>query len=87
MTEKTKQLLSDWNLDDAVIFENPSYETAIVGYDVHSNRIIYDYELMIDYLVENEQMNEDESVEFIDYNTIRSLDYIENHPIILNRIF
>lgn len=87
MTEKTKQLLSDWNLDDAVVFENPSYETAIVGYDVHSNRIIYDYELMIDYLVENEQMNEDEAVEFIDYNTIRSLDYIENHPIILNRIF
>lgn len=87
MTEKTKQLLSEWNLDDAVVFENPSYETAIVGYDVHSNRIIYDYELMIDYLVENEQMNEDEAVEFIDYNTIRSLDYIENHPIILNRIF
>lgn len=87
MIEKTKQLLSDWNLDDAIVFENPSYETAIVGYDVHSNRIIYDYELMIDYLVENEQMNEDEAVEFIDYNTIRSLDYIENHPIILNRIF
>jgi hypothetical protein len=87
MTEKTKTLLSDWNLDDAVVFENPSYETAIVGYDVHSNRIIYDYELMIDYLVENEQMNEDEAVEFIDYNTIRSLDYVENHPIILNRIF
>lgn len=87
MTEKTKQLLSDWNLDDAVVFENPAYETAIVGYDVHSSRIIYDYELMIDYLVENEQMNEDEAVEFIDYNTIRSLDYIENHPIILNRIF
>lgn len=87
MTEKTKTLLSDWNLDDAVVFENPSYETAIVGYDVHTNRIIYDYELMIDYLVENEQMNEDEAVEFIDYNTIRSLDYVENHPIILNRIF
>ena len=87
MTEKTKQILSNWNLDDAVVFENPSYETAIVGYDVHTNRIIYDYELMIDYLVENEQMNEDEAVEFIDYNTIRSLDYIENHPIILNRIF
>lgn len=87
MTEKTKNLLSDWNLDDAVVFENPSYETAIVGYDVHSNRIIYDYELMIDFLVENERMNEDEAVEFIDYNTIRSLDYIEKHPIILNRIF
>lgn len=87
MTDKTKQLLSEWNLDDAVVFENPSYETAIVGYDVHSNRIIYDYELMIDYLVENEQMNEDEAVEFIDFNTIRSLDYIENPPIILNRIF
>lgn len=87
MTEETKRLLSEWNLDDAIVFENPSYETAIVGYDIHTNRIIYDYGRMIDYLVENEQMNEDEAVEFIDYNTIRSLDYIENPPIILNKIF
>lgn len=87
MTEETKRLLSEWNLDEAVAFENPSYETAIVGYDIHTNRIIYDYVRMIDYLVENEQMNEDEAVEFIDFNTIRSLDYIENPPIILNKIF
>ena len=87
MTEETKRLLSEWNLEESIVFENPSYETAIVGYDIHTNRIIYDYGRMVDYLVENEQMNEDEAVEFIDYNTIRSLDYIENPPIILNRIF
>lgn len=87
MTEETKRLLSEWNLEESIVFENPSYETAIVGYDVHTNRIIYDYERMIDYLVENEQMNEDEAVEFIDFNTVRSLDYIENPPIILNKIF
>lgn len=87
MTEETKRLLSEWNLDESIAFENPSYETAIVGYDIYTNRIIYDYGRMIDYLVENEQMNEDEAVEFIDYNTIRSLDYIENPPIILNKIF
>ena len=87
MKEETKRLLSEWNLDEMIVFDNPSYETAIVGYDIHTNRIIYDYELMIDYLIENEQMSEEEAVEFIDYNTIRSLDYIENAPIILNRIF
>lgn len=70
-----------------IVFDNPSYETAIVGYDIHTDRIIYDYQLMIDYLIENEQMSEEEAVEFIDFNTIRSLDYIENAPIILNRIF
>lgn len=70
-----------------IVFDNPSYETAIVGYDIHTNRIIYDYQLMINYLIENEQMSEEEAVEFIDFNTIRSLDYIENAPIILNRIF
>lgn len=87
MKEETKRLLSEWNLDEAIVFDNPSYETVIVGYDIHTNRIIYDYERMIDYLVENEQMSEEEAVEFIDFNTIHSLDYIENHPIILNRIF
>lgn len=86
MTEETKKLLSDWNLDNAVVFENPSYETAIVGYDIHSKRIIYDYNLMIYYLVVNEQMTEEEAAEFIDFNTIRSLDYIENAPIILYEI-
>lgn len=87
MKEETKRLLSEWNLDEMIVFDNPSYETAIVGYDIHTNRIIYDYQLMIDYLIENEQMSEEEAVEFIDFNTIRSLDYIENAPIILNRIF
>lgn len=87
MKEETKRLLSEWNLDEAIVFDNPSYETVIVGYDIHTNRIIYDYQLMIDYLIENEQMSEEEAVEFIDFNTIRSLDYIENAPIILNRIF
>lgn len=86
MTEETKKLLSDWNLDNAVVFENPSYETAIVGYDIHSKKIIYDYNLMIYYLVVNEQMTEEEAAEFIDFNTIRSLDYIENAPIILYEI-
>lgn len=86
MKEETKKLLSDWNLDNAVVFENPSYETAIVGYDIHSKRIIYDYNLMIYYLVVNEQMTEEEAAEFIDFNTIRSLDYIENAPIILYEI-
>lgn len=87
MKEETKRLLSEWNLDEMIVFDNPSYETAIVGYDIHTNRIIYDYQLMIDYLIENGQMSEEEAVEFIDFNTIRSLDYIENAPIILNRIF
>lgn len=86
MTEETKKLLSEWNLDNAVVFENPSYETAIVGYDIHSKRIIYDYNLMIYYLEVNEQMTEEEAAEFIDFNTIRSLDYIENAPIILYEI-
>lgn len=86
MTEEVKKLLSDWNLDNAVVFENPSYDTAIVGYDIHSKRIIYDYNLMIYYLEVNEEMTEEEAAEFIDFNTIRSLDYIENAPIILYEI-
>lgn len=45
---------------------------------------MYDYDLMIEHLVETDGMDNDEAIEFIDYNTIRSLPYYENAPIIVN---
>lgn len=69
-------------LENIVIFENPSYEKAFIGVS-DCNRAVYDYNLMIQCLVEEEEMEELEAIEFIDYNTIRSLGYVENSPIIV----
>lgn len=63
------------------------YDTAIIGYDAVSRRIIYDFELMVEYLMVVDKMDYDEAVDFIEYNTVRSFPYAgPNAPIILNKI-
>ena len=37
-------------------------------------------------LVEKDGMEPDEAMEFIDYNTIRSLPYYSNHPIVFRKL-
>jgi len=65
-----------------VVFSNPSYETAIVGVS-YDNRVIYDYELMVEYLMKEDNLSQIDAIEFIEYNTIRALSYQDNAPIIL----
>ena len=69
---------------EAVVFNIPSYDTAIVGLS-DDGRIIYDYDLMIKELTNDTALTEDEAIQYIDYNTIRNLPHIEEQfrPIIL----
>ncbi len=84
--ESLKQSLCDMGYEEAVVFENPDYASAVIGVDTNG-RVIYDYDLMVESLIEEDGMDYDEAVEFIDYNTIGSLPYAgENGPIVLNRI-
>lgn len=69
--------------EDALKFESPSFDSAIIGID-YFGRLVYDYNEMVIDLMETENMTEDEAVEFIDYNTFRSLPYYgHNAPIVL----
>ena len=69
--------------EDALKFESPSFDSAIVGVD-YFGRLIYDYEKMIAEFMETENVTEEEAIDFIDYNTIRSLPYYnENAPSII----
>ena len=73
--EKVKEYLTEMCCKDTVILENPSYETAIIGIS-DDDRLIYDYDLMAEYLVNNDNMTLEEAYEFVDYNTIRALAYM-----------
>lgn len=85
--KQKRQALIDLGLEDSIVFENPDYDSAIIGYDANNYRIIYDFQKMIEYLIENDGMSYEESVEFIEYNTLRSIPYAgDKAPIILNRI-
>lgn len=79
---KTERLLLEAGYDGTIFFTNPSYEDAFLGIS-SDDRAIYDYEKMIESLVNHEDMTEDEAREFIDYNATF---YIEGGPIILYRL-
>jgi hypothetical protein len=82
-----KETLCEIGLENSIVFENPDYESAIVGFDYNSDRVIYDYDKMVEFLVTTYSMEPEEAVEFIDVNTIRSLSYMgEKGPIILKTI-
>ena len=69
--------------EDALKFESPSFDSAIIGVD-YFGRLIYDYNQMIVDFMETEGVTEEEAIDFIDYNTIRSLPYFgEKAPIIM----
>lgn len=72
--------------EDVVILENYSYDDALIGV-TEDNRAVYDYELMVEWLVRTEHLSYEDAVEWINYNTIRALPYFgESAPIILYRL-
>ena len=78
--------LLDMGYTDSKTFLNPSYETAIIGVNT-DGRVIYDYELMVEYLIDNDNMTREEAVDYIDYNTIRSLPYVGyKAPIVMYKL-
>lgn len=82
--EEIKNYLSERDdADEIILMTSPSYDTAILGISSDGN-VIYSYSKMIDYLVETDGMSEEEAMEFIDYNTIRAIDYVadKKKPII-----
>jgi hypothetical protein len=84
---KNRDILVEIGLENSIVFENPSYDDAIIGYDEITQRVVYDYEKMVECLVKEDGMEYDEAMEFIDYNTIRACPYMgENAPIILKKI-
>ena len=85
MSRENKELLVETGYEDAVVLENPDYDSAIIGVS-ESGRVIYDYDKMVEWLMETDGMSQEDAVEFIDYNTVRALPYTSsygNRPIIV----
>jgi NAD+ synthase len=82
-----RDLLNELGLEESIVFENPDYDSAIIGYDANESRIIYDFEKMAEHLMDVDGMDYEEAVEFIEYNTIRAIPYAgSNAPIVLHSI-
>lgn len=68
--------------ESVLVFENPSYESAFIGVS-HDERAVYDYDKMLACLMDEDGMTMEEAAEFIDFNTVRSLPYYSDSPIIV----
>lgn len=69
--------------EDVIYLTNYSYDDALIGIS-EDNRAIYDYNKMVEWLMNEEGFSEIEAMEWIDYNTIRALPYMgESAPIIM----
>ena len=72
--EELKEILNDLGYKDTVVFEKPSYLKAIIGLS-DDGALCYSYEKMIECLMEEDKMEYEDAMEFVDYNTIRALPY------------
>lgn len=75
--------LVDAGYEDVVLLENYSYDDALVGV-TEDGRAVYDFDKMVDWLMEAKGFTQDEAVEWIEYNTLRALRYAgPDGPIIM----
>lgn len=83
MTAREK--IENAGYEDIVIFDNPSFDDALIGVST-DDQAVYDFEKMVECLMAEDGMSYEEAAEFIDYNTIRSLPYVEGAPIVVYAI-
>ena len=81
LRKRIEQYAIDNDLE-IVFFKNPSFDQSIIGIS-EDGKLIYNYNNMIYEFMEDNQCSWEDTVEFIEYNTIRSLHYIPDHPIVL----
>lgn len=72
-------ILLEKGYDDVLVYSSPSYENALIGLS-EDYCAVYDFSLMIDWLVETEDMTEDDAADFICFND--SFYYGVGYPII-----
>lgn len=78
-----RDTLVELGFEDAIVFDNPSYDDAIIGTS-HDDRVVYSFEKMVECLMKDDGMSYEEAVEFIEYNTLRAIPYFgPNAPIVL----
>lgn len=78
-----EKLLLDYGYEGVKYLTNYSYDTALIGVS-DDNRAIYDFDLMIEWLMLEENFDYNDAIEWIEFNTIRALPYMgEGAPIIM----
>lgn len=80
---KPEDILIEAGFEDFFLLSNFSYEDAIVGITT-DNKVVYSFSKMVEWLMKTENFTHEDAVEWIEYNTIKSLPYYgQPAPIIM----
>lgn len=78
--------LEEWGYEDIELLAYPNYDDALIGVTTEG-RAVYDYELMVECLVQHDNFPREGAIEWIEYNTLRALPYYGNTaPIVIHRL-
>lgn len=78
-----REIIEEMGYPEAVVFDDPEYDDAIIGI-TEEGSVVYDYDAMVESLMNQDQISREDAVEFIDYNTIRAVPYAPDpKPVIM----
>jgi len=80
-----EELLLEYDYDGIKYLTDYSYDTALIGV-THDDRAVYDFDLMIEWLMTEHDFGYEDAIEWIEFNTLRALPYMgSDAPIIIYR--
>jgi hypothetical protein len=80
---KSKDILLEAGFEDVFVLSNYSYDEALIGVTTNNNAV-YSFSKMVEWLMITENFTYEDAVEWIEYNTIKSLSYFgPQAPIIM----
>lgn len=80
---RVEERLLEYDYDGVVYLTNYSYDDALIGVS-EDGRAIYDFDKMVEWLIEEEGWSDIEAIEWIEVNTLRAIPYMgEKAPIIM----
>lgn len=82
-TEELRRFLLERGNENSTYFTNPDFIDAILGIN-EDGCLVYSYNRMVESLILHDSMSYEDAVEFIDFNTVRTIPYMGEHaPIIV----
>ncbi len=81
MDNKLEQILETY--PDVEFIKADGFDKAVIGVDLKYYRLIYDYDLAIKTLVEDDGMTLEDAIEYFDYNVLGSLREDIDYPIFI----
>ena len=72
-------------LEKIIVLEGDEFADGVIGLS-HDYHLIYDYNKLVDSLMSHNNWSIEEAVDWLEFNTLRSLDYMKsigNEPIIM----